>query len=129
VAGGVPLPTLTALDKNPGLRFLPLTDLLPRRGHDEGLAAAGLEEVTFPESAYKRAGGVATVGVSNLLVCRPDLNVQVAEAVTRLLVLRASELVPGSAVGAQFLDVRSLIGTGSVALHPGAVRAYRALHG
>ncbi|MCI3241732.1 TAXI family TRAP transporter solute-binding subunit [Streptomyces spinosisporus] len=129
VAGGVPLPTLTDLDKDPGLRFLPLTDLLPRRGDGEGLAAAGLEEVTFPESAYRTAGGVATVGVSNLLVCRPDLDINVAEAITRLLVLRASELVPGSAVGAQFLDVRSLIGTGSVALHAGAVRAYRALHG
>jgi TRAP transporter TAXI family solute receptor len=129
VAGGVPLPTLTDLDKDPGLRFLPLTDLLPRRGDGEGLAASGLEEVTFPESAYRTAGGVATVGVANLLVCRPDLDTSVAEAITRLLVLRASELVPGSAVGAQFLDVRSLIGTGSIPLHPGAVRAYRALHG
>jgi len=129
VAGGVPLPTLTDLDEDPGLRFLPLTDLLPRRGSGDGLAASGLEEVTFPESAYRAAGGVATVGVSNLLVCRPDLDTGVAEAVTRLLVQRAGALVPGSAVGAQFLDVRSLIGTGSIALHPGAVTAYRALHG
>src|SRR4051812_3282162 len=129
VAGGVPLPTLTDLDEHPGLRFLPLTDLLPRHGGGEGLAASGLEEVTFPQGAYRAAGGVATVGVSNLLVCRPDLDAAVAEAITRLLVQRASELVPGNAVGAQFLDVRSLIGTGSIALHPGAVRAYRALHG
>ncbi|MFE7168632.1 TAXI family TRAP transporter solute-binding subunit [Streptomyces sp. NPDC057616] len=133
VAGGVPLPTLTELDDDPGLRFLPLTDLLPRRGGGtggtEGLAASGLEEVTFPETAYRTAAGVATVGVSNLLVCRPDLDTGVAEAITRLLVQRAGELVPGSAVGAQFLDVRSLIGTGSIALHPGAIAAYRELHG
>jgi TRAP transporter TAXI family solute receptor len=127
VAGGVPLPTLTDLDEDPGLRFLPLTDLLPR--HGGGMAASGLEEVTFPAGAYRAAGGVATVGVSNLLVCRPDLDTGLAEAITRLLVQRAAALVPGSAVGAQFLDVRSLIGTGSVALHPGAVAAYRALHG
>jgi TRAP transporter TAXI family solute receptor len=129
VAGGVPLPTLTDLDRDPGLRFLPLTDLLPRRGGDDAFAAAGLEEVTFPQSAYRSAGGVATVGVSNLLVCRPDLDSGIVEAITRLLVERAGDLVPGNAVGAQFLDVRSLIGTGSIPLHPGAVRAYRALHG
>ncbi|QKW01858.1 TAXI family TRAP transporter solute-binding subunit [Streptomyces sp. NA02536] len=129
VAGGVPLPTLTDLDAGPGLRFLPLAGLLPRLGGHEGLAASGLEEVPFPQGAYRGAGGVATIGVSNLLVCRPGLAPAVADAVTRLLVLRATALVPAHAVGAQFLDVRTLIGTGSVPLHPGAVSAYRSLHG
>ncbi|NYV78047.1 TAXI family TRAP transporter solute-binding subunit, partial [Streptomyces sp. UH6] len=79
--------------------------------------------------AYRAAGGVATVGVSNLLVCRPDLDPAVAGLLTRLLVLRAAALVPDRAVGAQFLDIRSLISTGATPLHPGAVTAYRALHG
>ncbi|MHB9756033.1 TAXI family TRAP transporter solute-binding subunit [Streptomyces sp. BYX5S] len=129
VAGGVPLPALTNLDERPGLRFLPLAELLPRLGDRESRAAAGLEQVSLPQGAYRAAGGVATIGVSNLLVCRPDLPHDVAEALTRLLVRRATSLVPGNAVGAQFLDVRSLIGTGAVALHPGALAAYRALHG
>ncbi|MFH9811330.1 TAXI family TRAP transporter solute-binding subunit [Streptomyces olivaceus] len=130
VAGGVPLPTLSGLDRDPGLRFLPLADLLPGlAGGREGMAAAGLEEVTLPQSAYRSSAGVATVGVSNLLVCRPDLDPAVAGALARLLVRRASAFVPEHAVGAQFLDVRSLIGTGSVPLHPGAVAAYRSLHG
>ncbi|MHC3474312.1 TAXI family TRAP transporter solute-binding subunit [Streptomyces sp. 7R007] len=129
VAGGVPLPALTDLDENPGLRFLPLAGLLPRLGGDAERAAAGLEEVPFPQGAYRSAAGVATIGVSNLLVCRPDLPTDVAEDLTRLLVLRAGALVPENAVGAQFLDVRSLIGTGGIPLHPGAVTAYRALHG
>ncbi|CAL9339806.1 TAXI family TRAP transporter solute-binding subunit [Streptomyces sp. enrichment culture] len=130
VAGGVPLPTLSALDRDPGLRFLPLADLLPGlAGGRDGMAAAGLEEVTLPQSAYRSSAGVATVGVSNLLVCRPDLDPEVAGALTRLLVRRAPAFVPEHAVGAQFLDVRSLIGTGSVPLHPGAVAAYRSLHG
>jgi TRAP-type uncharacterized transport system substrate-binding protein len=85
--------------------------------------------VTLPHGAYRAADGVATIGVSNLLVCRPDLARGVADALTRLLVLRATALVPGNAVGTQFLDVRSLIGTGGIALHPGAVAAYRSLHG
>ncbi|MFG3004068.1 TAXI family TRAP transporter solute-binding subunit [Streptomyces calvus] len=129
VAGGVPLPTLTDLDTDPGLRFLPLAGLLPRLGGRDGLAGSGLEEVPFPQGAYRGAGGVSTIGVSNLLVCRPGLPSAVVEALTRLLVLRATALVPENAVGAQFLDVRSLIGTGSVPLHSGAVSAYRALHG
>ncbi len=85
--------------------------------------------MSLPQSAYRTGGGVATIGVSNLLVCRPDLPRTVAEALTRLLVLRATALVPGNAVGTQFLDVGSLIGTGGIALHPGAVAAYRSLHG
>jgi TRAP-type uncharacterized transport system substrate-binding protein len=129
VAGGVPLPTLSDLNDRFGLRFLPLAGLLPRLGGQGGLAGSGLEEVSLPQGAYRAAGGVATIGVSNLLVCRPDLPRSVAEALTRLLVLRATALVPHNAVGTQFLDVRSLIGTGAIALHPGAVTAYRSLHG
>ncbi|KAA0929770.1 TAXI family TRAP transporter solute-binding subunit [Streptomyces apricus] len=129
VAGGVPLPVLTALDDGPGLRFLPLARLLPKLGGRAGRAGSGLEEVPLPQGAYRSAGGVATIGVSNLLVCRPDLPHAVAGALTRLLARCATALVPDNAVGAQFLDVGSLIGTGGVALHPGAVEAYRALHG
>ncbi|MEV8545082.1 hypothetical protein [Streptomyces sp. NPDC051572] len=62
-------------------------------------------------------------------MCRPELPRGVAETLTRLLVLRATALVPHDAVGTRFLDVRSLIGTGAAPLHPGAIAAYRALHG
>jgi TRAP-type uncharacterized transport system substrate-binding protein len=89
----------------------------------------GLEQVTFPPRAYRGADGVATIGVSNLLVCRPDLDPRVAGLLTRLLALRANALVSEEAVGAQFLDIRSLISTGATPLRPGAVTAYRALHG
>ncbi|MHC5261417.1 TAXI family TRAP transporter solute-binding subunit [Streptomyces sp. UC4497] len=129
VAGGVPLPALKDLDERPGLGFLPLAELLPRLGGRDARAASGLEQVALPQDAYRAAGGVATIGVSNLLVCRPDLDRDVADALTRLLVRRATSLVPGNAVGTQFLDVRSLIGTGGIALHPGALAAYRSLHG
>jgi hypothetical protein len=52
-----------------------------------------------------------------------------AAAVVRILVNRAADLVPVQAIGTQFLDVRTLIGTGSVPLHPGAASACRVLHG
>ncbi|MFJ3673275.1 TAXI family TRAP transporter solute-binding subunit [Streptomyces sp. NPDC090106] len=111
VAGGVPLPALTDVDDSPGLRFPPLADLLPRLGDRDARAGSGLEEVSLPQGAYRTAGGAGTTGMSNLLV------------------LRASALVPGNAVGTQFLDVCSLIGMGGIALHPGAQAAYRGLRG
>jgi hypothetical protein len=49
--------------------------------------------------------------------------------VARTLVAAAPDLVPESALGTQYLDQRSLIGTGEIPLHAGAVAAYRALHG
>jgi hypothetical protein len=37
--------------------------------------------------------------------------------------------VPEQALGTQFLDARSLIGTTTIPLHPGAAETYRVLHG
>ena len=50
-------------------------------------------------------------------------------AVATVLVTRADQLVPQEALGTQFLDIRTLIGTADVPLHPGAAQAYRQLHG
>ncbi|MFH0517278.1 TAXI family TRAP transporter solute-binding subunit [Streptomyces sp. M41] len=134
VAGGVPLPVLAGLDTRPGIRLLPLADLLPRLRTGAGQpgagpAGAGLEAVTVPAGAYRGTPEVTTIGVANLLLCRPDLPPPIAAALTRVLVRRATRLVPTTALGTQFLDARSLISTGPVPLHPGAVAAYRELHG
>ena len=91
--------------------------------------SSGVEAVTIPAGAYEGTAEVATIGAANLLLCRPDLPPPLAAALTHVLVGRAARLVPASALGTQFLDVRSLIGTGEVPLHPGAVAAYRELHG
>jgi hypothetical protein len=72
---------------------------------------------------------VATLGVANLLVCHPDADPALTATVARVLVTRAAQLVPQQALGTQFLDPRSLIVTAGIPLHPGAVTAYRALHG
>ncbi|MEU0899196.1 TAXI family TRAP transporter solute-binding subunit [Streptomyces massasporeus] len=129
VAGGVPLPLLSGLDTRPGFRLLPLAHLLPALRDLGGPGDDWLEEVTVPSNAYRGTAGVATIGVTNLLLCRPDLPDAVAAAVTRILVLRADRLVPEESVGTQFLDAPSLIATGPVPLHPGAVAAYREVHG
>ncbi|MFC9125648.1 TAXI family TRAP transporter solute-binding subunit [Streptomyces sp. NPDC057099] len=129
VAGGVPLPVLSWLDTDPGIRLLPLSGLLPRLRAGLGPAGSGLEAVSVPARAYRRTPEVPTIGVANLLLCRPGLPAPVAAALTHVLVRRAARLVPVPALGTQFLDARSLISTGAVPLHPGAVAAYRELHG
>lgn len=125
-AGGVPTPALTALDREVGIRVLPLHGVLPSLRARFGTV---YEQVPMPTGAYRGVRATPTVGIANLLVCRSALPDDMAGAIVRVLVERAGQLVPAQAVGTQFLDVRSLIGTGSAPLHPGAAEAYRALHG
>ncbi|MCP2257908.1 hypothetical protein LX15_001594 [Streptoalloteichus tenebrarius] len=125
-SSGVPTPTLTQLDERLGIRLLPLDSALPALRARHGLV---YERVTVPAGAYRLVREVPTVGVANLLLCSPDLPDDVAAAVTRVLVERAARLVPKEALGTQFLDVRTLVGTSGVPLHPGAAEVYRAVHG
>jgi TRAP transporter TAXI family solute receptor len=125
-SGGIPTPALTDLNAATPIRLLPLDGVLPALRTEYGSI---YEQVRVPAGAYRGVAGLPTIGVANLLVSSPSLPGDVAAAVVRLLVNRAADLVPGQAIGTQFLDVRTLIGTGSVPLHPGAAAAYRALHG
>jgi TRAP transporter TAXI family solute receptor len=129
-SGGVPTPALAELAARRPVRLLPLAGHLPQlRARHGGVYGP----VMVPAGAYGPAGTVAgpvpTVGVANLLVCTPDLPAGTADAVARTLVAAAPALVPRAALGTQYLDQRSLIGTGDVPLHPGAAAAYRDLHG
>ncbi len=122
-SGGVPTP---ALDGLPGIRLLPLAELVPELRAAHGSV---YEQVPVPVGVYGATREVPTIGVANLLVCRASLPDEVAAAVTRTLVSRAAALVPRQTLGTQFLDVRSLIGTAGLPLHPGAAATYRDLHG
>ncbi|MER5264765.1 TAXI family TRAP transporter solute-binding subunit [Actinosynnema sp. NPDC002837] len=122
-SGGVPTPTLDGL---PGIRLLPLAELVPELRAAHGSV---YEQVPVPVGVYGATREVPTIGVANLLVCRASLPDDVAAAVTRTLVSRAAALVPRQTLGTQFLDVRSLIGTAGLPLHPGAAATYRSLHG
>jgi uncharacterized protein len=125
-SGGVPTPALAELAARRPVRLLPLAEHLPQLRARHGSVYG---PVTVPAGAYGPAGPVPTVGVANLLVCSPDLPADTASAVARTMVAAAPALVPESALGTQYLDQRSLIGTGDVPLHPGAAAAYRDLHG
>ncbi|WP_112261612.1 TAXI family TRAP transporter solute-binding subunit [Lentzea terrae] len=122
-SGGVPTPEL---NKASGIRLLPLDSFLPRLRQDYGKV---YERVDVRMGVYGSQADIPTIGTPNLLVCRPDLSAEYASAVVRLLVAKAAQLVPDQALGTQYLDVRSLIDTGKVPLHPGAATEYRRLHG
>lgn len=123
-SGGVPTPAVEPLRGR--VRLLPLDDALAalRREHGAVYRAA-----TVRSSAYGDQGPVPTVGVANLLVARPDLPDGAAARVAEVLVLARDRLVPSAALGAQYLDPQSVVEVGPVELHPGAVAAYRRLHG
>ncbi|ANZ42130.1 hypothetical protein BBK82_45565 [Lentzea guizhouensis] len=122
-SGGVPTPEL---DRATGIRLLPLDGFLPKLRERYGKV---YERVDVRMGVYGSSADVPTIGTPNLLVCRPGLSAEYAGAVVRLLVAKAAELVPQQALGTQYLDVRSLIDTGRVPLHPGAAAEYRRLHG
>ncbi|QRP49661.1 TAXI family TRAP transporter solute-binding subunit [Amycolatopsis sp. FDAARGOS 1241] len=125
-SGGLPTPALAELNRTTPLALLPLASVIPRLRAEHGPV---YEQVQVPAGAYPGVGAPATIGVANLLVCAPGLPPDVPAAVVRVLAGRAANLVPAQAVGTQFLDVRTLIGTQPVPLHAGAADTYRALHG
>lgn len=83
----------------------------------------------IPAGIYGSSDGVGTIGVASLLLARPDVPAAVAGRIVEILVTRAADLVPAGALGAQYLDARSLTSTSGIPLHAGAAAAYRRLHG
>lgn len=124
-SAGLPIPSFAALAVDVGLRLVPMDDLL--LGGLDGYAYDGAD---VPPGTYgSRQTGVRTVGVANLLLTTAALPDAVAEEVVRTLIVRAPHLVPLQTRGRQLLSRRTMIDTAGIALHPGAVRAYRSLHG
>jgi TRAP transporter TAXI family solute receptor len=125
-SGGVPTPALADLDATVGIRLLPLDAVLATLRDRYGPV---YDRVLVPPGAYRTVRDVPTIGVANLLTCRADLPTDIAAVITAVLVERAARLVPDQAVGAQYMDIRALISTAGIPLHPGAATAYRRLHG
>jgi TRAP transporter TAXI family solute receptor len=122
-AGGVPTGVLEVPER---MRLVDLSELAAPMRERFGYL---YDRVEIPADAYPGGPAVRTIGVANLLLAAPSLPNAAAEAIVELLVSHADALVPAEAAGTQFLDTRSLIGTGSVPLHPGAAAVYRSRHG
>ncbi|BCT74766.1 C4-dicarboxylate ABC transporter substrate-binding protein [Sinomonas cyclohexanicum] len=125
-SGGVPTAAVAATAKDVGLSLI---DLSPLIGPTRARFGEYYERVLVPAGAYEGIPSTWTVGAANLLLCREDLPDAAARATVELLLMRASELVPSTSLGVQFLSPETLINTAGVPLHPAAEAAYRAFHG
>lgn len=123
-AGGLPTPAFA--EPSSEIRLLELGSLVPNLRRAFGTA---YEAVPVPANVYGSHPEVTTVGIPNLLLAHPDVPNRVVAALVSVLLDRSSALVPGQAIGSQFLDARSLVMTGGIPLHPGAEEEYRARHG
>lgn len=124
-SGGVPTPAIAELSAKLPLRML-----------DLGLVAEPMARLTAYPYLVRRvpAGGyvprgLRSIGVPDLLLCRQGIADDLVAAVVDVLATDAPQLVPPYVRGLQYLDPPSMVQTGSIPLHPGAVRAFRELHG
>ena len=124
-SGGVPTPAVAELNAR-----------LPLRVLDVGTLAVSMSRISAYPYAVRRvpAGGyvppgIRSIGVPNLLLCRAQIADDLVAAVVNVIATESPHLVPPYVRGLQYLDAPSMIQTGAMALHPGAVTAYRELHG
>lgn len=124
-SGGVPTPAIAEADTGMPLRLLDLGDHAVAMARDSGFPYVARR---VPTVGYVPTGR-RSIGIPNLLLCRPGIPADVVAAVVEVLAKDASHLVPPYVRGLQYLDPPAMIQTGRVPLHDGAVRAYRRLHG
>ncbi|OZC63861.1 TRAP transporter substrate-binding protein [Rhodococcus sp. 06-462-5] len=123
-AGGLPTPAFAR--PRAAIRLLDLGTVVADLRREFGTA---YEAVRVPANVYGEHPEVTTVGIPNLLLAHPDVPDLVVAALVGVLLDQSSDLVPGQAIGSQFLDARSLVMTGGIPLHPGAEQEYRRRHG
>lgn len=126
-SGGIPTPAISEVAERYPVRMLDLGALVPRMATVSGYqyVARRVPRVLYAPS--DRAP--TTVGVPNFLLARPGLAPEMAQTVVEVLAEDAARLLPDFVLGLQYLTPGSMIQTTPVPLHPGAVAAYRRLHG
>ena len=124
-SGGVPTPAIADLHATLPLRMLDIGELAAQMTRLSGYPylVRGV-----PAGGYVPPS-LRSIGVPNLLLCRQDFAADAVAAVVDVIATDAPQLVPPYVRGLQYLDPPSMIQTGLIPLHPGAVSAYRTLHG
>lgn len=124
-SGGVPTPAVAELDAELPLRML---DIGPLAAPMSRLAGYPYVVRRVPSGEYVPPG-IRSIGVPDLLLCRQGIEPELVAAVVDVLATDAAQLVPPYVRGLQYLAAPSMIQTGLLPLHSGAVSAYRRLHG
>jgi TRAP transporter TAXI family solute receptor len=128
-AGGIPVLAVDPQAGPGGSSAIRLIDLSAEQQVLSGRFGGVYAAADIPAGIYGSSAGVGTIGVPSLMLARQDVPASVADRIVEILVTRAADLIPAGALGAQYLDARSLISTSGIPLHPGAAAAYRRLHG
>jgi uncharacterized protein len=124
-SGGVPTPAIAELNATVPLRVLDLRELATPMAQLSGYPYLVRR---LPAGGYVPSG-LRSIGVPDLLLCRQGMAADLVSAVVEVLASDASELMPPSVRGLEYLDPPSMIQTGEIRLHPGAVTAFGRLHG
>jgi uncharacterized protein len=124
-SGGVPTPAIADLHGTLPLRMLDTGSLATPMSR---LADFPYVVRQVPSGGYVPPG-IRAIGVPDLLLCRHDVATDLVTAVVDVLTTDASQLVPPYVRGLQYLAPPTMIQTGLIPLHPGAIDAYRKLHG
>ena len=124
-SGGVPTPAIAELAATTPLRMLDIGELAAPMSK---LAGYPYVVRQVPTGDYVPPG-IRSLGVPDLLLCHQETSADLVAAVVNVLASEAPQLLPPHVRGLQYLDAPSMIQTGLIPLHPGAVRAYRRLHG
>jgi uncharacterized protein len=124
-SGGVPTPAIADLNGTLPLRMLDLGGLTEPMANLTGYPYLVRR---VPTGGYVPPG-LRSIGVPDLLLCRPGSAAEVVAAVVDVLATDAPQLVPPNVRGLQYLAPPSMIQTGLLPLHAGAINAYRRLHG
>lgn len=125
-SGGIPTPTISKAGEQRPLRMIDLGALAAPMSRQSGYRYSTRK---VPPVDYGPHSGGTTIGVPNLLLARRDLPHRVAREIVDIMVSRADLLIPDFVRGLQYLEPATMIQTGRIPLHPGALSAYRALHG
>ncbi|MFF3904951.1 TAXI family TRAP transporter solute-binding subunit [Streptomyces sp. NPDC001848] len=128
-SGGLPTSAITQLSKNLPVRLVPIGSDLVTKLHAQGGASRWYRAAVMPADAYPQAQqgvSVQTVAVANLLVTRQDMNADLTEKLTRV-VIDSRDRIGAQVHAAQLVDLRTAIYTDPLELHEGARRYYRSV--
>ncbi len=121
VVAGVPTEAIMDLSARPGLRLIPIP-----REHVTTMRAQYpfLQRLVVPHGTYRGLDrDVETLGVSNVLACRQDLDEKLVYQLTKVLFEALPQLAHTQPV-ARLIDLEQAPAT-PIPLHPGAARYYR----
>jgi TRAP transporter TAXI family solute receptor len=121
-SAGLPVAAIAALGRTVPIRLIDVAGPVARLRSDYG---EFYTERTIPAPTYGLGKAVSTIGVANYLVVARAMAEPLAYSLTRLLFAQRDALASAHPE-ARRLDRRTAIDTYPLALHPGAVRYYRA---